>query len=95
MIGLNICHKNSPHAGEIVYSLQTEPKAFGARVAIAFTSEETSQAGDHSGGFPKGGRSLRRNRVLFDIGNEGFPFRVFTLICIKRFYRLTCIRIPL
>ena len=36
------------HSGDVIEPLQTEPKGFGPRLAIALSSQEPSKAGNHS-----------------------------------------------
>lgn len=66
-----------PHAGNIVKTLQPEPKAFCPRFAVALSAEKAPKAGNHSQSITKRWRLDWRNRVFFNIGAQSLPLCLF------------------
>jgi len=78
-----------PQRSQIVKTLETQPKRFGSRFSIAFSSQKPAKAGGPMNRFSQCGWVLGRTRILPDVRRQRFPFGFFKKHCVGHVRRLT------
>src|SRR6266403_5059359 len=62
-----------PGSGNVIETLDSQPKRLCPRLCIAFAAEKATEASYHADGFSKCGRLIRRFWILSDQTIQGFP----------------------
>src|SRR4030095_14331847 len=66
-----------PSCSDIVETLDSKPKGFGARISIASAAEKTTEASYHANGLSERRGLIRRFGILLDKTKQGLPLGFF------------------